>query len=93
MLLVIKRFLIYQLFTVTVPNRKIIFILTDGKPDCYEAARDVLAKAETLGFEVYGIGIKDRSIEEILPKASAVIMNLAAKGSVKIIGGTYADTS
>lgn len=57
-------------------NRKIIFILTDGKPDCYEAARDVLAKAETLGFEVYGIGIKDRSIEEILPKTSAVIMNL-----------------
>lgn len=57
-------------------NRKIIFILTDGKPDCYEAARDVLAKAEKLGFEVYGIGIKDRSIEEILPKTSAVIMNL-----------------
>lgn len=57
-------------------NRKIIFILTDGKPDCCEAARDVLAKAETLGFEVYGIGIKDRSIEEILPKTGAVIMNL-----------------
>lgn len=57
-------------------NRKIIFILTDGKPDCYEATRDVLAKAEMLGFEVYGIGIKDRSIEEILPKTSAVIMNL-----------------
>lgn len=57
-------------------NRRIIFIITDGKPDCYEATRDVLAKAERLGFEVYGIGIKDKSIVEILPKTSAVIMNL-----------------
>lgn len=57
-------------------NRKIIFILTDGKPDCYKTTKDAVAKAEQLGFELYGIGIKDNSIEEILPKTSAVIMNL-----------------
>lgn len=57
-------------------NRKIIFILTDGKPDCYKTTKDAIAKAEQLGFELYGIGIKDNSIEEILPKTSAVIMNL-----------------
>lgn len=57
-------------------NRKIIFILTDGKPDCYEATRDILAKAEMLGFEVYGIGIKDKSIKDFLPETSAVIMQI-----------------
>ena len=57
-------------------NRKIIFILTDGKPDCYKTTKDAIAKAEQLGFELYGIGIKDNSIEEILPKTSAIIMNL-----------------
>lgn len=57
-------------------NRKIIFIITDGRPDCYKTTKDAIAKAEQLGFELYGIGIKDNSIEEILPKTSEVIMSL-----------------
>ena len=57
-------------------NRKIIFIITDGRPDCYKTTKDAIAKAEQLSFELYGIGIKDNSIEEILPKTSEVIMSL-----------------
>lgn len=57
-------------------NRKIIFIITDGKPDCYRTTHDVINKAESLGFELYGIGIKDTSIQDILPKTSTVIMSI-----------------
>lgn len=57
-------------------NRKIIFIITDGRPDCYKTTKDAIAKAEQLGFELYGIDIKDNSIEEILPQTSEVIMSL-----------------
>lgn len=55
-------------------HRKIIFIITDGRPDSCEATKDVLEKAEKFGFEVYGIGIKDVSIKDFLPETSAVIM-------------------
>ena len=57
-------------------NRKIIFIITDGKPDCYRTTHDVINKAENLGFELYGIGIKDTSIQDILPKTSTIIMDI-----------------
>lgn len=55
-------------------NRKIIFIITDGRPDSCEVTTDALEKAEKFGFEVYGIGIKDTSIKDFLPETSAVIM-------------------
>lgn len=57
-------------------NRKIIFIITDGRPDSCETTKDVLEQAEKFGFEVYGIGIKDTSIKDFLPETSAVIMQL-----------------
>lgn len=57
-------------------NRKIIFIITDGRPDSCEATKDAVEQAEKFGFEVYGIGIKDISIKDFLPETSAVIMQL-----------------
>lgn len=57
-------------------ERKVILILTDGMPDSVPAARHALKHAETLGFEVMGLGIQDNNMEILLPGSSRTIHSL-----------------
>lgn len=57
-------------------QRKIILIITDGVPDSAHAARQALNMAQKLGFEVYGVGIRDDHIAQLLPQTSRVINDL-----------------
>ncbi|MCB6542095.1 hypothetical protein LI168_07830 [Desulfovibrio desulfuricans] len=57
-------------------QRKIILIITDGVPDSPQAATNVLAVARKLGFEVYGLGIRDEHITCLLPYTSRVVNEL-----------------
>lgn len=57
-------------------QRKIILIITDGVPDSTHAARQALNMAQKLGFEVYGVGIRDDHIAQLLPQTSRVINDL-----------------
>lgn len=57
-------------------QRKIILIITDGVPDSTHAATHAVNVAQKLGFEVYGLGIRDEHIAHLLPQASRVINDL-----------------
>ena len=57
-------------------QRKIILIITDGVPDSTHAATRVVGVAQKLGFEVYGLGIRDEHISHLLPQTSRVINDL-----------------
>ncbi len=57
-------------------NRKIILIITDGTSDNTQASKDALTMALKLGFEVYGLGIRDESIANLLPRTSQTIKEL-----------------
>lgn len=57
-------------------DRKLVVIVTDGEPDSFGAARKVLRTAETLGFEVYGIGIQSESVRSLLPRSSVSVKTL-----------------
>lgn len=57
-------------------QRKIILIITDGVPDSTHAATHVVSVAQRLGFEVYGLGIRDDHIGQLLPQTSRVINDL-----------------
>ena len=57
-------------------QRKIILIITDGIPDSTHAATHVVSVAQRLGFEVYGLGIRDEHIGLLLPQTSRVINDL-----------------
>ena len=57
-------------------QRKIILIITDGVPDSTHAATHVVGVAQKLGFEVYGLGIRDEHISHLLPQTSRVINDL-----------------
>lgn len=57
-------------------QRKIILIITDGVPDSTHAATRVVGVAQNLGFEVYGLGIRDEHIAHLLPQTSRVINDL-----------------
>lgn len=50
-----------------------LFVLTDGQPTDMTATRKALKMAHKIGLEVYGVGILDGSINNILPDASRVI--------------------
>ena len=57
-------------------RRKMLFILTDGQPTDITATRKALKMAHKIGLEVYGLGILDDSINNILPDVSRVIYQL-----------------
>ncbi|MFT4300400.1 MAG: VWA domain-containing protein, partial [Desulfovibrio sp.] len=57
-------------------QRKIILIITDGVPDQPQAAVRTVRVAQKLGFEVYGVGIRDDHIAQLLPQTSRVINDL-----------------
>ena len=58
-------------------DRKLVVIVTDGEPDSFRAARKALRTAETLGFEVYGIGIQSESVRSLLPRSSVSVKALS----------------
>ncbi len=58
-------------------QRKILLIITDGVPDSTHAARQALHIAQKLGFEVYGVGIRDDHIAQLLPEPSRGINDLS----------------
>ena len=57
-------------------NRKIILIITDGKPDSVENTEKAIEHGKRLGFEFYGIGIENQNILGLLPGSSKVITKL-----------------
>jgi hypothetical protein len=57
-------------------NRKIILIITDGKPDSVENTEKAIEQGKRLGFEFYGIGIENPNIQSLLPGSSKVITQL-----------------
>lgn len=58
-------------------QRKIILIITDGVPDNTHAAIHAASVAQKLGYEVYGLGIRDEHIARLLPQTSRVINDLS----------------
>ena len=57
-------------------QRKMILIITDGMPDKQLAANNAIGVAQKLGFEVYGLGIRDEHITHLLPHTSKVVNDL-----------------
>ncbi|WP_308585260.1 VWA domain-containing protein [uncultured Desulfovibrio sp.] len=57
-------------------QRKIILVITDGMPDNSQAANNAIGVAQKLGFEVYGLGIRDEHITFLLPHTSKVVNHL-----------------
>ncbi len=57
-------------------QRKMILVITDGMPDNKLAASNALGVAQKLGFEVYGLGIRDEHITHMLPHTSRVVNDL-----------------
>lgn len=57
-------------------QRKMILVITDGMPDNPLAANNALGAAQKLGFEVYGLGIRDEHIARLLPHTSKVVNDL-----------------
>ena len=58
-------------------ERKIVFIITDGRPDNVPACHVAISKMRALGMEVYGIGIRLPLILTLLPRTSKVIFDLS----------------
>lgn len=57
-------------------RRKMILVITDGMPDNPLAANNAIGVAQKLGFEVYGLGIRDEHIAHLLPHTSKVVNDL-----------------
>ena len=57
-------------------QRKMILVITDGMPDNPLAANNAIGLAQKLGFEVYGLGIRDEHITHLLPHTSKVVNDL-----------------
>jgi len=57
-------------------QRKMILVITDGMPDNPLAANNALGVTQKLGFEVYGLGIRDEHITHLLPHNSRVVNDL-----------------
>ena len=53
-----------------------ILVITDGMPDNQLAANNAIGVAQKLGFEVYGLGIRDEHITHLLPHTSRVVNDL-----------------
>ncbi|WP_291442004.1 VWA domain-containing protein [Desulfovibrio sp.] len=57
-------------------QRKMILVITDGMPDNTLAANNAIGVAQKLGFEVYGLGIRDEHITRLLPHTSKMVNDL-----------------
>ena len=57
-------------------QRKMILVITDGMPDNQLAANNAIGVAKKLGFEIFGLGIRDEHIARLLPHTSKVVNDL-----------------
>ena len=57
-------------------DRRILLILTDGRPQRMEAAREALGSSPKYGIEFYGIGMMNNNIIRLLPGQSRVISTM-----------------
>ena len=57
-------------------QRKMILVITDGMPNNPLAANNAIGVAKKLGFEIYGLGIRDEHITHLLPHTSRVVNDL-----------------
>ena len=53
-------------------RRKLLIVLTDGSPDDFRTAMDVIDTAERLGIEVCGIGIDARAVTKLFSKSAVI---------------------
>ena len=58
-------------------KRRMVFILTDGDPNCLNNAELAIAEAKSLGFEIYGLGLGRTALPELLPGKYLEIYHLA----------------
>lgn len=57
-------------------TRKLILIITDGEPSNPDSTTFAIDKAQKIGFELYGIGIKSDNICKFLPNNSIAIQEM-----------------
>lgn len=53
-------------------TRKIVFVITDGEPDCPVSASETVRKMEAASIETYGLGIKHVISKSLIPKSSSI---------------------
>lgn len=53
-------------------RRKLLIVLTDGSPDDFRTAMDVIDTAERLGIEVCSIDIDARAMTNLFSKAAVI---------------------
>ena len=58
-------------------ERKIVILITDGRPDNVPGCHAAFGKMRALGMEVCGIGIRLPLILTLLPRTSKVIFDLS----------------
>ena len=57
--------------------RKIVILITDGRPDNVPACHAAISRMQAMGMEMYGIGIRLPFIDALLPRTSKVIFDLS----------------
>jgi len=55
--------------------RKIILVITDGRPDSAELTLAAIRSIKEFGYEIYGIGITNPYIQNLLPGRDSAIIN------------------
>ena len=68
-------FVMQQMYTLS-ENRKLILIITDGEPSNRANARQAISDGKAMGYEIFGIGIMDSHIQDLLPDNSKVIQDI-----------------
>lgn len=63
-----------QLYPMPEP-RKIILVITDGRPDSVELTLAAIRSVREFGYEIYGIGIANPFIQNLLPGKDSQIIN------------------
>jgi hypothetical protein len=58
-------------------SRRIIIIVTDGGPDSEPNAIAAIEEARRMGIEIYGLGLRDEAVKELLPGSSFILYSLA----------------
>ncbi|TYT73315.1 cobaltochelatase CobT-related protein [Desulfobotulus mexicanus] len=71
--------------------RKMVFVITDGMPDCMNMAVRAIDAGVGMGVEFYGIGIDSPVVHSLLPGSSVNISNLdeLAQAVFTMLGRTF----
>jgi cobalamin biosynthesis protein CobT len=68
---------VVQRFSRLRESRKIIIVVTDGVPDSEPNALAAIEEARRMGIEIYGLGLRNEAVKELLPGSSFVLYSLA----------------